>query len=88
MSKNIRPGDCVRLPDGRIARVRGAAKGAYRVRVQRTTSKTHQFLSFPEKELRKIACPQGWMSPEGYNRYLKVTLEKARKRARMKKAGS
>ncbi len=81
MPKNIRPGDCVKLPDGRIARVRDADKGTYRVRVRRKTSKTHQFLKFPEGELRKVACPQGWMSPEGYNRYLRVTLQKMRKRA-------
>ncbi len=82
MPKSIRPGDCVKLPDGRTARVRDAAKGAYRVRVRRKTSKTHQFLKFQERELRKVACPEGWMSPEGYNRYLKVTLQKMRQRAR------
>lgn len=82
MPKSIRPGDCVKLPDGRIARVRDAVKGAYRVRVRRKTSKTHQFLKFEGNELRKVACPTGWMSPEGYNRYLKVTLDKMKKRAR------
>ncbi len=86
MPKKIRPGDCVKLPDGRIARVRDATRGTYRVRVRRKTSKTHQFLRFSESDLRKVACPQGWMSPEGYNRYLKVTLDKMRQRAR--KAGS
>ncbi len=86
MPKSIRPGDCVKLPDGRIARVRDAVKGAYRVRVRRKTSKTHQFLKFEGHELRKVACPTGWMSPEGYNRYLKVTLDKMMKRTR--KSGS
>ncbi len=85
MPKNIRPGDCVKLPDGRIARVRDAANGTYRVRVRRKTSETHQFLKFEASKLRKVACPKGWMSPEGYNRYLKVTLEKAKQRARKAK---
>ncbi len=82
MSKNFRPGDCVKLPDGRVARVRDAARGTYRVRVRRKTSKTHQFLRVAAQDLRKVACPKGWMSPEGYNRYLKVTLKKAKERAR------
>jgi hypothetical protein len=86
MPKNIRPGDCVKLPDGRVARVRDAAKGEYRVRVRRKTSKTHQFLKFPAGRLRKVACPQGWMSPEGYNRYLKTTLDKMSKRTRKAKS--
>ena len=82
MPKNIRPGDCVKLPDGRIARVRDVVKGTVRVRVRRKTSKTHQFLTVRQAELTRVACPKGWMSPEGYNRYLKVTLEKMRARAR------
>ncbi len=81
MPKNIRPGDCVKLPDGRVARVRDVVQGTCRVRVRRTTSKTHQFLKVQKSELRKVACPKGWMSPEGYNRYLKITLAKARERA-------
>ncbi len=80
MSKKIQPGDCVKLPDGRTARVRDAVKGVYRVRVRRKTSKTHQFLKFEEAKLGKVACPEGWMSPEGYNRYLKATLSKMRAR--------
>lgn len=82
MPKGIRPGDCVKLPDGRLARVREVENGTYRVRVRRKTSKTHQFLKVPAEALRRAACPEGWMSPEGYNRYLKITLEKMRKRAR------
>ncbi len=85
MAKNVNPGDCVKLSDGRIARVRDVAKGTVRVRVRRKTSKTHQFLEVPGRELKKVACPQGWMRPAGYNRYLKVTLRKAKERAR--KAG-
>jgi hypothetical protein len=31
-----------------------------------------------------VECPKGWMSPEGYNRYLKTTLAKLRARQRPK----
>jgi hypothetical protein len=78
----INPGDCVKIPDGRIARVRddNVSKNEYRVRVRRKNSKNHQFLKFAKKELTKVQCPKGWMSPEGYNRYLKVTLAKMKKK--------
>ncbi len=82
MPGSIRPGDCVKLSDGRIARVREAVKGKYKVRVQRKTSKTRQFLEVRGADLKKVACPKGWMSPQGYNRYLKTTLEKLRERQR------
>ena len=75
---NIKLGDCVRIPDGRIARVRLIYKGIYKVRIRRKTSNSNQFLNFREEELMKVDCPRGWMSPEGYNRYLKITLEKMR----------
>jgi hypothetical protein len=87
MSPEINPGDCVKIPDGRIARVRDAANGVYRVRVRRKTSQTHQFLEFQKQDLVGVACPPGWMSPEGYNRYLKITLEKMRVRNQNKSAG-
>ncbi len=80
MSARPRPGDCVRLPDGRIARVRECRAGTCRVRVRRTTSKTHQFLELPVGELTRVDCPKGWMSPAGYQRYLAATLEKMRER--------
>lgn len=73
-------GDCVRLPDGRIGRVRAVRSGNVRVRVRRHTSKTHQFLDFPISHLERVACPSGWMSPSGYRRYLRVTLAKMRQR--------
>ena len=76
----IRNGDCVRIPDGRIARVRERSGGKYKVRVRRATSETHQFLWFSPDELEPVACPTGWMSPAGYNRYLKTTLVKMRQR--------
>lgn len=78
-------GDCVRVPDGRIGRVRAVERGGYRVRVQRRTSKTHQFLHLRAGELSRVQCPRGWMSPDGYRRYLKPTLAKLRARQRMAK---
>lgn len=85
MPENIARGDCVEIPDGRIARVRDIVQEEVRVRVRRKTSKSHQFLKFEKKELKKAPCPKGWMSSEGYNRYLQVTLEKMRKRKQNKK---
>jgi hypothetical protein len=82
---DIQSGDCVKIPDGRIARVRDNDKDVYRVRVRRKTSHTHQFLTFHKKDLSKVPCPKGWMSPEGYNRYLRATLEKMRLRKKSDK---
>jgi hypothetical protein len=79
-SRTIKPGDCVRIPDGRVGRVRESSKGKYKVRVRRKTSETHQFLDLSRKELDVVDCPQGWMSPAGYNRYLRKTLAKMRER--------
>lgn len=76
----MQSGDCVKTPDGRIGRVREIKSGKVRVRVKRTASHTHQFLWFGKSQLKVVTCPAGWMSPEGYKRYLKVTLEKMRKR--------
>ncbi len=81
----IQNGDCVQIPDGRIGRVRERVGDSYRIRVRRKTSKTHQFLTLPENDLTKVDCPKGWMSPEGYNRYLKVTLEKMELRRKKEK---
>ena len=80
MREQIKAGDCVKIPDGRIARVRDNFEGIFRVRVRRKTSQTHQFLKFNQNDLSKVDCPPGWMSPEGYNRYLKVTLHKMKLR--------
>jgi len=73
-------GDCVRIPDGRLGRVRGRVGRAIRVRVRRAHSKTHQFLMFPSSRLRKVDCPSGWMSKAGYGRYLKKTLRAMKRR--------
>lgn len=85
MPSSIRDGDCVRIPDGRIARVRSVGRDGCRVRVRRTTSQTHQFLTFAAKELQPVECPKGWMSPSGYMRYLRTTLEKMRQRQSKKR---
>src|SRR5262249_27154610 len=83
----IRLGDCVRIPDGRIGRVRQASRTTYRVRVRRKTSKTHrktskthQFLVLTAAEMEPVDCPTGWMSPTGDRRYLPITLAKMRAR--------
>jgi hypothetical protein len=85
MARSYKPGDCVKLPDGRIARVRDKSGSKYRVRIRRKTSETHQFLWCAASELQHSACPKGWMSPEGYMRYLRTTLNKAKARQAAKK---
>ena len=75
-----RIGDCVLLPDGRMGRVREVSGSKCRVRVRRKTSMTHQFLIFEAKDLQRASCPKGWMSREGYVRYLTKTLAKMRLR--------
>jgi hypothetical protein len=78
-------GDCVRIPDGRIGRVRAITGRRCKVRVQRKTSKTHQFVDFAAEELERVECPKGWMSPEGYVRYLDTTLAKMHQREAVRK---
>lgn len=82
---SIQKGDCVKIPDGRIGRVRDTSGGSYKIRVRRKTSKSHQFLSFVKGEITQVACPKGWMSREGYNSYLKTTLAKMKIRNSKKK---
>jgi hypothetical protein len=86
MPVDIELGDCVKIPDGRIARVRNVSDDVYEVRVRRKTGKSNQFLDFQKEELIKVTCPKGWMSPEGYMRYLKITLEKMRIRVKKVRA--
>ena len=81
----IKPGFCVKLPDGRIGRARNKnLSGLWKIRVRRFTSNTHQFLYYKSKELTVIPCPSGWMSVDGYNRYLRKTLAKMRSRNKRK----
>lgn len=79
----IGPGTCVRIPDGRIGRVREKDGNEWRVRVKRKTSDSHQFLYFRSNQLKIVQCPPGWMSIEGYNRYLRKTLAKMRQRSKL-----
>jgi hypothetical protein len=85
MAAKFQVGDCVRVPDGRIGRVRARMGRKLRVRVRRRTSATHQFLVLSPGDLRPVACPEGWMSPGGYRRYLRPTLAKLRARQRARK---
>lgn len=80
MIKAIKAGDCVKLLDGRTGRARNSEKSRYRVRVSRKNSKSHQLLWLTGVEITKIQCPDGWMSPEGYNRYIRKTLSKMKQR--------
>jgi hypothetical protein len=80
VARTFRVGDCVRIPDGRIGRVREVSGRKYRVRVRRANSATHQFRMFAAADLKRMDCPKGWMSPEGYARYLAITLAKMRER--------
>ena len=73
-------GDCVRLPDGRIGRVRGRRGPLVKVRVRRPSSDAHQFVMCRFNTLKRVVCPKGWMSPRGYQRYLRITLRKMRER--------
>ena len=86
MARRFAVGDCVRVSDGRVGRVRAVEARQYRIRVQRRTSKTHQFLLLRASDLSRVECPPGWMSPDGYRRYLKPTLAKQRARQRKKRA--
>jgi hypothetical protein len=77
-------GDCVRVPDGRIGRVRGRSGPFVKVRVRRQTSDAHELLMCDPMTLKRVDCPKGWMSPQGYQRYLRITLRKMRERAAAK----
>jgi hypothetical protein len=85
MAPRLQVGDCVRVPDGRIGRVRARVGRKLRIRVQRRTSRTHQFVVLAPREVRAVPCPPGWMSPDGYRRYLRPTLAKLRARLRASK---
>ena len=87
MAAKFQVGDCVRVPDGRIGRVRARAGRQWRIRVRRRTSETHQFLLLASSALRPVECPRGWMSLAGYRRYLRPTLAKLRARVRVRRAG-
>ena len=81
----IQEGDCVTVPDGRIGRVRSIEGSKIKVRLMRVTSHTYQFIWYLQSEVKIVVCPKGWMSSNGYNKYLKVTLAKMKERNRKKK---
>ncbi len=85
MTSVLKLGSCVKVPDGRIGRIRSRSKDQYEIRLRRKTSNSHQFLFFSGKDIKVVPCPKGWMSPEGYNRYLRKTLAKMRQRETKKK---
>lgn len=60
MAAKLQVGDCVRVPDGRIGRVRAEVGRKLRVRVRRRTSRTHQFLLLGPGDVRVVPCPHGW----------------------------
>jgi hypothetical protein len=68
------------LADGRIGRVRELTGRKCKVRVRRKTGASHQFIMIERHALKQANCPKGWMSREGYARYLKVTLAKMSQR--------
>lgn len=87
MAELFAVGDCVRIPDGRIGRVREVAGRRYGLRFRRQTSKTHQFVLFAPEDLERVDCPKGWMSPEGYARYTEATLARMKEREAAKRRG-
>jgi hypothetical protein len=86
MAAKFQIGDCVRVRDGRIGRVRARRGRRLRIRVRRRTSETHQLLLLAPSALRLVECPTGWMSPAGYRGYLRTTLAKLRARLRARRA--
>ena len=80
MGEAVRIGDCVRVPDGRIGRVRENRRGRLKIRVRRRTSKTHQFVLLAVDDVAAVECPEGWMSPDGYRRYMRAIDASRRKR--------
>jgi len=73
-------GVCVKIPDNRIGRVReyDNTSRRWKVRVKRKTSNSHMFMYFNKKDLKLVDCPNGWMSVNGYNNYVRKTLAKMR----------
>ncbi len=78
---SLRPGDCVRVPDGRPGRVRDRRGDKYRIRVRRVGGTSDEFLLLPRRELVRIDPPAGWMSLEGYNRRVAAVKRNARSRS-------
>jgi hypothetical protein len=73
---SVTSGCCVKLKDGRIGRVREFKSGLWKIRVKRFTSNTHQFVYLKRSDIKIVKCPDGWMSVNGYNNYVRKTLKK------------
>jgi hypothetical protein len=58
MAATIHQGECVKVPDGRIARVRDRVADGYKVRLCRKTGKSHQLLTFARKDLERVDYPK------------------------------
>ncbi len=84
MADKFTVGDCVRVPDGRLGRLRARVSAGWRVRVRRVSGSGNQFLVLSPDQLRRVSPPKGWMTPAGYRRYLKATLAKRRARSRVR----
>ena len=80
MLAKITVGDCVRVPGGRLGRVRARVAAGWRVRVRRHSGTSNEFLVLLPSQMRRIPTPKGWMTPIGYRRYLKATLARLRLR--------
>jgi hypothetical protein len=65
-----------------MGRVRERHSALVKVRVRR---RTHQLLMCRAKTLKRVNFPKGWMSPQSYKRYLRVTLLKMHARLARKR---
>lgn len=74
--RDIKVGDCVKIPDERIGRVRSIDNGMVKIRIRRKSGKSNEFVTLHRSQIAIVPCPQGWMSPDGYRKYLQKTLEK------------
>jgi hypothetical protein len=76
----LRPGECVRVPDGRPGRIRGRRGGKFSVRVRRRGGTADELLLLSPRELEPIDPPAGWMSVKGYVRRTAAARRNARAR--------
>ena len=51
-----------------------------RTKFEPDIGESHRLPWLIQGEVTKIQCPDGWMSPEGYNRYVRKTLSKMKQR--------
>ena len=75
----LHPGNCVRAPDGRIRRVRARVGELYPGSVAADDQQYAPVPGIPGQRTRTGGLSQR-VSPEGYLRYLRVTLGKMHER--------